>query len=211
MLVVAAVTGRRCRTRRGSERAADLTAAPAAGKLATDALSDASRCTCWHQVRVARRVFVGNLSWQTSWQTLKDKFGEVRVRAALTDQSRAEERLAGWRPCWPALLPLTALQAGPASVGTGEQDEGSSGASSRLLRRLEPCGTPTCCARLDPAAAARCGGAGGDACVAAAAAVATAAAAGMACGVRQDLAAAARCGPVLLLHLPAVAAACEAL
>ena len=28
-------------------------------------------------VRVARRVYVGNLSWQTSWQTLKDRFSEV--------------------------------------------------------------------------------------------------------------------------------------
>eukprot|EP00887_Chlorella_sp_A99_P006612 scaffold3.g6612.t1 len=28
-------------------------------------------------VRVARRVYVGNLSWGTSWQTLKDRFSEV--------------------------------------------------------------------------------------------------------------------------------------
>lgn len=28
-------------------------------------------------IRVARRVFVGNLSWHTSWQDLKDHFGQA--------------------------------------------------------------------------------------------------------------------------------------
>lgn len=28
-------------------------------------------------IRVARRVYVGNLAWKTGWQELKDYFGQV--------------------------------------------------------------------------------------------------------------------------------------
>lgn len=45
-------------------------------------------------IRVARRVYVGNLAWKTGWQELKDYFGQVGTGTSVA--FTFEERWQAW-------------------------------------------------------------------------------------------------------------------
>lgn len=48
-------------------------------------------------IRVARRVYVGNLAWKTGWQELKDYFGQVGKGACTQPADAVPARAAAQR------------------------------------------------------------------------------------------------------------------
>lgn len=104
-------------------------------------------------IRVARRVYVGNLAWKTGWQELKDYFGQVGKGACTQPAGAVPAPAAGGG----AAQRTRTRAARPACASKKSALPGAVIMAPAALPAVLQWCMRTCCAKAGPPAGARCG------------------------------------------------------